>query len=273
MNRLFKILTFACLTLTAIGLRAERPADLSQESKVAKKKNRIDLGVGLEHFNYRNETAPTIYLQYIRSTPRQYYLLGRFEYVDRFNDRAFSTTLGGGYFVHPKLLLSDEISFAPGTQVLPKFQNQFEVMTLLPHGFTPYLRYEFKLYDDIQLHRITPGISWYLSDWGIFDLNYSASINSFERLPDHPVDHGFSSRMTLIPIEDKLKFFVFYGWSQESFEVENPQRYNQFNAHHFGGGFEWVIVRQVGLNFYFEQERRNNKQTVNRYGAGVFYRF
>lgn len=235
---------------------------------------RFDVGGGAQTFNYTS-TAPLFYGQLVYNQPKKFYLLGRFDYIDKFGDQGFSTSLGGGYFVHPKILLSDTVTFAPPNSVVPEFQNVFEVLGVLPHGVTPYLRYGFRLFDVADIHLITPGLSWYFSSWGIFDANYTLSITDIDGLPSgRTTDNTFSFRVTLIPVEDRLKFFAGYARSSESFDagnVVNP--IGRFHANVASFGAEWAFLKNFGVRFDTIYENRDNGQTVHTYEGGVFYRF
>ncbi|MFO1518287.1 MAG: YaiO family outer membrane beta-barrel protein [bacterium] len=234
---------------------------------------RIDEGAGAQTFNYA-ATAPLFYTQVFYRKPQRFFLLGRFDYLDKFNDKTFSTTLGGGYYVLPKLILSDQFGFAPGAFVVPEVQNQFEISGILPHGFAPYLRYGYRHYQVADVHLITPGVSWYWGERAIFDVNYTLAVNNIDGLSSGRTDHNVAARITLIPWKDRLKFFVHYARTEESFDAGNPVLpFGRFHANHVGGGFEWAFLKNFGVRFYMDYENRDNGQTAHVYESGFFQKF
>lgn len=234
---------------------------------------RVDAGAGAQSFNYA-ATAPLAYGQVVYHRPKQFFLLGRFDYIHKFGDSAFSTGLGGGYFVHPRILLSDTVTFAPPNHIAPEIQNAFEILGLLPHGLTPYLRYGFRHYDVADVHLIVPGVTWYPVSWATLDANYTLALTGIDGISSESADHSVSVRATFIPIEDRLKFFAGYARTSESFDagnVVNP--FGHFHANLLSLGAEWAFVRNMGIRFDSAYENRDNGQTSHTYQGGVFFRF
>ncbi|MCE9624672.1 MAG: YaiO family outer membrane beta-barrel protein [Deltaproteobacteria bacterium] len=233
----------------------------------------MDVGGGLQDFNYTTD-APGSYAQVVYKQPKKYFLLGRFDYLDKFADKTFTPTLGGGYYVLPRLILQDQIAFSPGAQVVPQFSNLFEISGILPKGFAPYLRYGYRHYSIADLNLITPGLAWYAGDWGVFEFNYTLSVNDLTTLGSTELDNSFMFRITLIPIMDRLKFRVLYARTEESFDAGSPVNpLGSFHANHVGGGFEWAFLKNLGVRFDFDYENRDNGQTVHTYDSGIFFLF
>ncbi len=233
---------------------------------------RFDFGAGAMKFNFAS-TAPNIFFQTYYNQAKKYFLLGRFEYLNKFGNKTYTTTLGGGYYIHPKVILSDAFAFAPTAFVVPEIQNLFEVSGILPHGINFYTRYSYRLYKISDVHIITPGLSWYFNSWGIFDVNYSFPIVKINGKNSRKLDYAVNTRLTFIPLEDKFKFYVAYSREQESFDAGNILEFSQYQSNHFGGGFEWVISHGVGLRFDGDYENRDNGQTVQTYVSSLFYQF
>jgi len=238
----------------------------------AKKHWRFDFGAGAMKFNFTS-TAPTIFFQTYYNNPKKYFILGRFDYLNKFANKTYTTTLGGGYYVHPRVILSDSFAFAPTAFVVPEIQNTFEVSSILPHGVNFYTRYSYRFYQISNVHIITPGVSWYFNEWGIFDVNYSFPIVKIDGLPSTRLDYAVSTRLTFIPIEDRFKFYISYVREQESFDPGNVLEFDEYQSNHVGGGFEWVMTHGVGLRFDGDYENRNNGQTVQTYTSSLFYQF
>lgn len=232
----------------------------------------VEVGGGAQDFNY-NSTAPSIYTQVLYKRPQKYYLLGRFDYLDKFGSQASQFTAGGGYYVHPKIILNDTVSISTNDIVTPRVQNIFEIDGILPKGFMPYLRYTFRHYDGVDLNMITPGFQWYYSNWFILDLNYTLAINDFQGLPSGRTDNSFSGRVYFIPIENRLSFFAYYARTEESFDTGNALQFGRFHANLVGGGVEGFFTNSMGLRFYTDYENRDNGQTVHSYNSAFLYRF
>ncbi len=234
---------------------------------------RVDVGGLAEAYNFFSD-ATGAYFQIIYKQPKKYFVLGRFDYLDKFDDKSYSSTLGGGYFVHPRILLSDQIAFAPTAVVVPQFSNLFEISGEAPHGLNPYLRYNYRHYSVANVHMLTPGMSWYFNSWGVWDVNYTMTAQTLEGVSGIPVNNSFSTRLTFIPLEDRFTLYVWYARNEESFDAGNPVNpLGSFTAQVVGGGFEWVMVKNIGLKFDPSYENRNNGQTVHTYLAGLFYRW
>ncbi len=233
---------------------------------------RIDVGGGAQTFNFF-DTSSTVFTQVYYQKPKKFFLVGRFDYLNKFADKSYTGTLGGGYWVHPKILLSDTMSVAPSAYVSPEFQNTFEISGILPKGFNPYLRYNYRHYQIADVNMLTPGISWYFTSWGIVDFNYTLAINSFKSFQGGTYDNSFATRFTFIPIEDRFKLFVGYARTEESFDAGNTLQFGKFHANVVSGGFEWVMFRDIGLRFDTAYENRDNGQTLHSYISSLFYQF
>lgn len=239
---------------------------------LANKPWQFEAGGGVQTFNY-NTSAPSAYALGIYKKPKRYYVLGRFDYLDKFGDTAYQFTAGGGYYVHPKIILNDAISGAVTDFVAPQFQNIFEVDGILPKGFVPYLRYTYKHYDVVDVNVVQPGFQWYYSNWFILDLNYSLAINNFDALPSGRMDSSFGGKVIFIPIENRLSFFMYYARTEESFDTGTSITFGRFHANVFGGGFEGFVPHDIGIRFYTDYENRDNGQTVHSYNAALLYRY
>lgn len=233
---------------------------------------RIDIGAGAQTFNFFG-TSTTVFTQVYYQKPKKYFLLGRFDYLDKFDDKSYTGTFGGGVWVHPKVLISDTVAVAPSAYVSPEFQNNFEISGIIPHGLNPYLRYNYRHYQIADVNMLTPGISWYFVSWGIFDINYTLAINNFQSPISGTFDNSFATRFTFIPLENRLKFFVGYARTEESFDAGNTLQFGKFHANVVNGGFEWVMIRDIGLRFDTAYENRDNGQTLHSYISSLFYQF
>lgn len=236
------------------------------------KRWQLEAGAGAQEFNYYS-TAPSVYAQAIYKRPQKYYLLGRFDYLNKYGDQAYQFTVGGGYYVHPRIILNDSISASTANFVAPEFQNAFEIDGILPKGFVPYLRYIYRHYNVVDVQILRPGFAWYYSTWAILDLSYNLSINDFDTIPGTPLDSSFAAKFTFIPLVDRLSFFAYYARTEESFDPGNSLQSGRFHANLVGGGVEWFAFQNVGFRFSTEYENRDNGQTLHSYNAALLYRF
>ncbi len=232
---------------------------------------RLDVGGGVQDFNYASD-APVFFIEGVYKEPKRFYLMGGLRYTDKFTDEAVAGKIGAGFHVHPRIVISDEITFSSGRTSVPQFSNQFQVEGYWGN-FEPYLRHTFRHYQIADINIITPGIRWYARPWFLIDAWYSLSIQNLQGLPSGRLDNYAFTRWTFIPFEDQFKFFLLYGWGSESFDAESGQQFGRFNSHTVGGGFEWKVYRGYGLRFYSTYENRNNGQTVQDYIGALFYEF
>ncbi len=234
---------------------------------------RVDVGgVGMK-FNFFPSASGAFFQLYYKK-PKRYFLLARFDYLNKFGEKNYSYTAGGGYYVHPRIILSDTISTSPTSDVLVRLQNIFEVSGIAPHGLNPYIRYNFSQYQLVKLHAITAGVAWYFNSWGILDLNYVNIPTKTDVSAGWARDYSTSARLTFIPIEDRFKFYLNYVREQESFDAGNPVfPVGRFRSNHFGAGLEWVMIHNVGLRVDTDYEDRNNGQHVQTYSSSIFYQF
>ncbi len=234
---------------------------------------RVDVGgVGMK-FNFFPSASGAFFQLYYKN-PKKYFLLGRFDYLNKFGEKNYSYTVGGGYYVHPRIIISDTIATSPTSDVLVRLQNIFEVSGIAPHGLNPYIRYNFSQYQLVKLHAVTTGVAWYFNQWGIFDINYVNIPTKTDVAAGWARDYSTSARLTFIPVEDRFKFYLNYVREQESFDAGNPVfPVGRFRSNHFGAGLEWVMIRNVGLRIDTDYEDRNNGQHVQTYNSSIFYQF
>lgn len=232
----------------------------------------VEVGGGLQQFNYYT-SAPSVYAQAIYKQAQKYYLLGRFDYTNKFANQAYQFTMGGGYYVHPKIILNDSLSFSNNDFVVPRIQNVFEIDGILPKGVVPYLRFIYRHYSFVDVYSLRPGFSWYYSTWFIFDINYNLAINDFDGFSSKRADSSFATKLTFIPLENRLSFFVYYARIEESFNITNNVQLGRFHSNLGGGGFEWFFWKDLGLRFSTEYENRDNGQTLHTYNSALLYRF
>lgn len=232
----------------------------------------LEFGGGVQDFNYYT-SAPGVYGQAIYKQPQKYYLLGRIDYVNKFSNQAYQFSAGGGYYVHPKIILNNTLSLSTNDFVVPRVQDQFEIDGILPKGFVPYLRFIYRHYNFADVYTLRPGFSWYYSTWFIFDINYNLAINNFYGYPSGRADSSFATKLTFIPIENRLSVFVYYAKTEESFNITNVIQLGRFHSNFGGGGVEWFAFKDVGFRFSADYENRDNGQTVHTYNGAILYRF
>jgi len=232
---------------------------------------KLELGGGVETFNYTS-TAPSTSLLATYQKSGKYFIEGGFDFLRKFNENSYRTKLGGGYQVHPKLMLSDWFSFAPHATTVPEWENILEFNARLP-PFSPYFRHTYRSYSASQIHSFTTGFFWYFANWGTFDTNYILSLLDLNSNNKIAYDQAWSARFIFTPIPDRLKLTVSYSRSQESFDAGNALANNRFLSHQLGGEMEVNVTKQWGLKMNFGYENRSNGQTSHTYRGGLVYRF
>lgn len=232
----------------------------------------VEVGGGVTDYNFA-PAAPDVFFQITYKKENKFYVQGGFDYFDAFGEQAYTFSAGGGYWVLPYLTLSDSISIATNAVIVPRFENSFEIDGVLPHDFVPFLIYNFSSYDGVNVHTINPGISWYFTSWGIWEVDYYLAINNFENHSSGRLDHSFFTKFTFIPWEERLSLFISYGHNEESFDPGDSLVLEKFKSHAVGGGIEWVTVYDIGLRFNVEYENRDNGETLHTYNSSIFYRF
>ena len=238
----------------------------------SKERWRLDLEQGDMKFNI-SRTAPGTFVQAHYTPSEKYFLLGKFDYLNRFGNRTYNYTAGGGYYIHPKVILTDLFSYAPIEYGFPKIQNAFEITALLPHSLQLYVRYTYRLYNVANAHALTPGINWRFARWGVLDLNYDPTITKVENKLERVIDYGIPIRLSFIPIKDVFKFSLLYSRTKESFDKDTHAKTRKFEANHFGGGVEWILANNIGLRVDMDYEKRDNGLTVQTYTSSIFHQF
>ncbi len=289
----FPFFLFAFVALTSSLLQAEdlykrAVPEKSQESEglpfepvirkqfnildSSKKRWRLDFGEGNIKVNV-SKTAPSVFVQAHYSTSEKYFLMGKFDYLNRFGNRTYTYTAGGGYYIHPKIILSDLFSYAPVEYGIPKIQNAFEMTTILSQSFQFYFRYTYRLYNVANAHTLSPGVSWHFTNWGILDFSYDPTITKVEEKFDRDIDYSIPIRLSFIPLKDVLKLTLAYSRTKESFDKDTHEKTQKFEANHYGGGIEWIIANNTGVRMDIDFENRDNGFSSQTYTSSVYYQF
>lgn len=238
----------------------------------SKKRWRLNLGEGDMKVKV-SRTAPSVFVQAHYSTSEKYFLMGKFDYLNRFGNRTYTYTAGGGYYIHPRIILSDLFSYAPVEYGIPKIQNAFEMTTLLSESFQFYFRYTYRLYNVANAHSLSPGMSWHFTHWGVLDFSYDPTITKVENKFDRDIDYSIPIRLSFIPLKDVLKLSVAYSRTKESFDKDTHEKTQKFEANHFGGGIEWIVANNLGVRMDIDFEKRDNGFNAQIYTSSIYYQF
>ena len=230
----------------------------------------VRAGYHTQNFSYASAgTAADLMIS--QSAPRQWELRGGASTVQKFGASSASVQLGATRWTDPSTILSIDADIAPGQALLPRQSYALQGSRILSPSLVASLGYRLADYTVATAHTLSPSLDWTATPRWDGTLRYYLTFSAVGG--QTTANHSALIRANFRP-SPTLTFFAGYARGSESFESGNPVSPTAgFLADHLFGGLQWELIPRLRIDLSFENETRDNGQSINTVDAFITRRW
>lgn len=229
---------------------------------------KLEAGYFFEEFNFAGNTQGS-FVELAYHDLDRVWLLGRFQYQNKFAQNNTRATLGGTYRFFTRTWARGEVSLAPpGDTVIANQDYTLEVVQGLHPRFSAGGAYRFLNFRAADVHVLTALANWDpRRDLHLY-VRYTPARTTFEPAGASVWNHGGWVRLVWDAHRKVSPYFLFAVGS-EDFSGVSAEQLGRFAAQTYGAGAEVRVRSRQGFRagYYYQ----NRTQGRREQGAGVSY--
>lgn len=229
-------------------------------------------GYFFEEFDFAGETNGQ-FVELLYHDLDRVWLLGRFQFQNKFEENNTRYTLGGTYRFFRRTWVRAEASLAPpNDRVIANQDYTLEITQGLHPRLAAGGSYRFLNFRDADVQVVTALVNWTLRrDLRLF-VRYSPARTMFDSTGQSVWNQNGSARLEW-DAHRKVSPYVLFAVGSESFAGLTAEQLGRFAAQTWGVGAEVRVTNRQGfrVGYYFQNRTRNNRQQGFR--ISYFFRF
>jgi len=233
---------------------------------------KLETGYFAEEFNFAGATHGS-FVELAYHDLDRVWLLGRFQYQNKFAQNNTRATLGGTYRFFTRTWARGEVSLAPpGDTVIANQDYTVEVVQGLHPRFNVGGGYRFLNFRAADVHVVTA-----LADWSPrpdlhFYFRYTPARTTFEPAGASVWNHGGWVRLVWDAHRKVSPYFLFAVGS-EDFAGVSAEQLGRFAAQTYGAGAEVRVTSRQGFRAGYSYQNRTQGRREQGVGLSYFVRF
>lgn len=246
-------------------------AQTAVEALRAETNYQLEFGYFLEEFDFARNTNGN-FVELLYHDNDRTWLLGRFQYQNKFRENNTRFTLGATYRFFHRTWVRGEVSLAPTGQVIANQDYTLEVTQGLHPRFSIGTAYRFLNFRSADVHVLTALVNWDLRPNLHLYVRYNPSRTSFDFTGRSVWNQNGWARLVW-DANATWSPWVAFAVGSENFTGISAEQLGRFAAQTYSVGSEVRITPRQGfrVGYYFQNRTRGSREQ----GAGLsyFYRF